>query len=181
MERQMKNNVRSYAITGLYRTYCSRGGTREHEGKLSEAIIEYTKAIRTDPTNPEAYCLRADTNKNRDFPRAIADYTKAIEIDHGFLVAYFHRGMAHFYNKDYDNAILDYEKAKKIQPKISEEIDPYLADAFIKRGDARKGKKEFQKAIKDYERFIKLVPKHKDVTVIQQAIINLKAKMRICD
>lgn len=160
----MKNNRNSDATTGLYRTYCSRGGTREHEGRFNEAISEYTKAIKTDPTNPEAYCLRADAKlKSNHFPEAITDYTTAIGIDPDLVVAYCHRGEAHLKNRNYDDAILDYETAKKMQPKVSEEINQDIMEAFMGRGNARMEKKEFKEAIKDFGYAIEMLKGNKEL------------------
>jgi serine protease Do len=47
-------------------------------------------------------------------PKAIADYTQAIEIDPNFASAYNKRGFAYLNLKEYQKAIADYEKAAQL-------------------------------------------------------------------
>ena len=53
---------------------------------------------------------------------AIADYTKAIEIDPNYSIAYFGRGTIYAVQNNYDLAISDFNR--------SIEIDPTYAEAF---------------------------------------------------
>jgi len=48
------------------------------------------------------------------YGRAISDYTKAIEINPRFAEAYYNRGIAYYYKKEYDKSLEDVEKAKKL-------------------------------------------------------------------
>ena len=68
-----------------------------------------------------------------DNDRAIAEFTKAIELDPEGASAYNHRGVAYAGKLDFDRAIADYDKA--IQ------LDPLLNNAHYNRGLAfsRKG------------------------------------------
>ncbi len=63
---------------------------------------------------------------NGDLDRAIADYTKAIELDPKLLSAYINRGLAYDGKGNFDQAIADYTKAI--------ELDPTFALAYIDRG-----------------------------------------------
>ncbi len=65
----------------------------------------------------------------KDYRGAIADYTKAIEINPNFADAYYNRGLAKADLKDYRGAIADYTKAI--------EIDPNDAKAYVNRGNAK--------------------------------------------
>ena len=53
---------------------------------------------------------------NQDYYGAIADYTKAIEIDPNYVRAYAFRGDAKRLLNDYNRAIADYTKAIEIDP-----------------------------------------------------------------
>jgi tetratricopeptide (TPR) repeat protein len=64
--------------------------------------------------------------KLSDYKGAIADYTKAIELDPGYTEAYNYRGNAKDKLSDYSGAIADYTKAI--------ELDPNYAKAYINRG-----------------------------------------------
>jgi TonB family protein len=81
-----------------------------------------------------AYIDRGGTYLQRDDnDRAIADFTKAIELDPEGAVAYNLRGVAYASKLDFDSAIADFDKA--IQ------FDPLLKNAHYNRGSAfsRKG------------------------------------------
>ena len=60
----------------------------------------------------------ASTTDNKgELDKAIADFSKAIEIDPKSAIAYNNRGWAYEGKKDYDRAIADYSKAIEIDPK----------------------------------------------------------------
>lgn len=70
------------------------------------------------------YFTRGYAKKDlQDYRGAIADYTKAIEINPKYLLAYRCRGIAKDFLKDNVGAIADYTKAI--------EIDPQDAEAFL--------------------------------------------------
>src|SRR2546423_1794714 len=82
------------------------------------------------PTTPHDYNNRGDARFAKgDHDGAIADYTKAIEIDPRVAGPYAGRGLARQAKGDLDGAIADYTKAI--------EIDPHLALAYYYRGVAR--------------------------------------------
>ena len=62
----------------------------------------------------------------KDYNGAIADYTKAIELNPNYANAYYNRGISKHNLKDYNGAISDYNKAI--------EIDPNYANAYYNRG-----------------------------------------------
>jgi tetratricopeptide (TPR) repeat protein len=65
----------------------------------------------------------------KDYRGAIADYTKAIEIDPEFSYAYGLRGNAKFTLYDYRGSIIDYSKAI--------ELDPNNSTMYAMRGISR--------------------------------------------
>ena len=100
-----------------------------------------TADIQRDPrpwldnlTPGAAYIDRGRTYLQQDDnDRAIADFTKAIQLDPDAATAYNHRGVAYASKLDFDSAIADFDKA--IQ------LDPLLRNAHENRGLAfsRKG------------------------------------------
>ena len=77
-----------------------------------------------------AYNNRGNAKSDlQDYQGAIADYTKAIEINPQLAPAYYNRGLAKYDLKDYQGAIADYSKAI--------EINPQYADAYYNRGLAK--------------------------------------------
>lgn len=86
-----------------------------------------------------------------DLDGAIADYTKAIEIDPRYARAYDNRGSARAKKGDPDGAIADYSKAI--------ELDPRYPLAYIGRGLARSDKGDLDGAISDYSKAIEIDPR----------------------
>jgi len=76
-----------------------------------------------------------------DFDNAIADFTKAIEINPNHAKAYNNRGLAYGGKQEYDSAISDFNKAI--------EINPAYAGAYNNRGIAHYAKGEHDKAWED--------------------------------
>jgi len=65
-----------------------------------------------------AYMSRGLAYKaNGDLDRALADYTKAIELDPKDAYAYYNRGLHYRAKGDLDHAIADYRKAIELDPK----------------------------------------------------------------
>jgi hypothetical protein len=128
---------RSFAppIAAYYRTYFRKLG-------ISEDIVDLMVSTPTGETRiltePELLKLRLVTEvkdgravvygNNGDNDRAIADYSKANEIDPKFVSAYVGRGVAYGKKGEYDRAIADFDKAI--------EIDPKYAPAYVGRGVA---------------------------------------------
>jgi tetratricopeptide (TPR) repeat protein len=115
-------------------------------------------AIGEFPRDAEAYKNRGyDYNAKRDFDRAIADYTKAIEIDPKDAEAYNNRGYAHHAMGDFDRAIADYTKVI--------EIDPRSEAAFNNRGSDYEAKGDFERAAADFTKAIEIDPKDADAYI----------------
>jgi tetratricopeptide (TPR) repeat protein len=111
------------------------------------AIQACDKAISEFPRDPAAYSNRAtEYQKKGEFDRAIADYTKAIEI------AYVNLGNSHHSRGDFESAIADFTKAI--------EIDPKDAKAYLNRGYAYHAKGDFDHAIADGTKAIEIDPKY---------------------
>ncbi len=87
-----------------------------------------------------------------DYDRAIADYTKAVELDPKDAVTHNNRGVAYYVKRDYDHAIADYTKAV--------ELDPKFAVAYSNRGGAYYDKGDYDHAIADHNKAIALNPKY---------------------
>jgi len=89
--------------------------------------------------------------ENRDLDGAIADYTRAIEINPKLLGAYGNRGYAKNVKGDLDGAIADYTRVIEINPKLSY--------AYFTRGNAKQAKGDLDGAIADFTRCIEINPK----------------------
>ena len=87
---------------------------------------------------------------NDDNQGAIADYTKAIEINPDDAVIYLIRGKAKHELKNYQGAIADYTKAI--------EIKSDYAGAHFNRGITKASLKDHQGAIADWTKAIEIKP-----------------------
>jgi tetratricopeptide (TPR) repeat protein len=100
------NDAKFYFDSG-----CKKGIAKDFDG----AIADFTKAIKLDPKNKDAYDLRGSMNAYKgDFTAANADWTKAVEIDPKFARAYMNRAMGRKAIGDIDGAIEDLTEANKL-------------------------------------------------------------------
>jgi len=92
------------------------------------------------------YCLVL-----RQYPQALADLNKAIELDPKLAQAYGLRGLLHMISNQYPQALADYNKAI--------ELDPKYAPAYLNRGLVYQKSKQYPQALADYSKAIELDPK----------------------
>jgi tetratricopeptide (TPR) repeat protein len=80
---------------------------------------------------------------------AVADFTKAIELDPDFAKAHEYRGYAHYYKSQPDKAVADFTASIRLKPDDG---------TYVMRGFAYAFQREFGKAIADYNAAIRLNP-----------------------
>lgn len=124
-------------------------------GRYQDAIIEINKVIEKDPRNPNLYVNRSDLYSSlRQFPNAIADCTKAIEIDPKFWWAYQKRAFAYSETpQQYEAAMRDCAKCVEQTPKNPKNPGSYMNRALVEL--------KFQKysdAVADYTHAIDISP-----------------------
>ena len=82
--------------------------------KFEEAEEAFTKAIKYDKNNYEAYyyrgCAKVNASKHRE---AIADFEKAVELKPDYADAYFNLGRTYYMLNDEDKACEYYQLAAK--------------------------------------------------------------------
>jgi len=88
----------------------------------------------------------------KQYPGAIADFTKAIELEPDFASAYQNRGVAKAASEDFLGAIADYTKVIELRPDD--------AEAYYSRGTAKCRLKAFEGGIDDFTKAIELKPDH---------------------
>jgi tetratricopeptide (TPR) repeat protein len=77
-----------------------------------------------------------------DYDRAIADFTKAAELDPEGASAYNHRGVAYAGKLDFDSAIADFDKAIQLDPLLNN-AHYNRGLAFSKKGDEARARADF--------------------------------------
>lgn len=134
------------ALEILYRR---RGSAYLEMGRASEAIVDFSEAIRLKADYALAFYERGRallSIGNRD--QAKADYDAAIQHKPRYWPAYVSRGYLHLINGDFEGAIADYSRAI--------EIKPDNAVAFNNRGLAWSRKGDAASALADYNTAIEL-------------------------
>lgn len=121
----------------------------------AEAIREYTLAIESGKLS-QRYLVEAHRGRGHAYWRngnenkALADYTRAIELNPEDDWAYFTRGRAYMLCGQFNKAIADHTKAI--------ELNPDFAGAYTGRGVAYMKKGDLDKALADNTRVIELEP-----------------------
>lgn len=104
----------------IYFGYYLRGNLKNSQGKLQEALQDYTQAIRLkNPELAELYTSRGLVYYNLgDKKSAMLDYNKAIELNPEMAEAYNNRGAAYFGLGNIKSALIDLNKAILLNPKL---------------------------------------------------------------
>ncbi len=97
--------------------YFHSGVKAQQRGQYSEAIQDFTKAIKLKPDYAEAFYSRGRTyDLQGEHDRAIQDFTKAIELKPDYAEAYHIRGLAYHSQGEHGRAIQDSTKAIELNP-----------------------------------------------------------------
>lgn len=96
-----------------------RQGDYEYEtGNCTQAIVNYSEAIKINPLFAEAYNNRAFTKmRQQNFKDALPDLNKALEIRPDYVNALMNRGdiYNYYFAIDRKAALMDYEKVIELQ------------------------------------------------------------------
>jgi tetratricopeptide (TPR) repeat protein len=139
--------------------HMASGGAYYEDDDFDSAIAEFTKAIKLDRKNAEAYWSRglAYYDNDDDNGRVIADVSEAVRLapdntDYrdGLVSLYTELGDASYDDGDYDTAIAYFTEAIKTAPD-----DDY---AYFSRGIAFTWKDDFNSAIADLSEAVRLAP-----------------------
>lgn len=134
------------------KTFFESGKEKILKKNYSDALNDFNKSIKLNPTNWSAFHNRGLSKEYlKDFKGAISDYTKAIELNpNPWETSYFRRAYTHAKIKNFSEAIIDYSQALEINPKNE--------DAFFNRGLSKIKIKDYDGAIKDFSKVIELNP-----------------------
>ena len=119
--------------------YFNRAFNKSKEGDHNGAIKDYTKVIKINPKEANAFYNRGLAKKNiNDFSGAIKDFTSSLKINPNDKEAYYMRGKSKDGNKDYKGAIEDLKKAIKVDPNYVE-AHTEIGFVYPKRLNDQKG------------------------------------------
>jgi len=147
-------------------------------------VLNMTLCIKT-PTTAEEFLKRGQsyTDKN-DYDKAIADYSKALQLNPNLADAYKKRGIAYALKGDYDQAIENLTQSIMLNPNdvdayinrgifyaIKEDYDlatadctqtirinPNDADNYLRRGEFYLRKGDYDKATVDFKKALEINP-----------------------
>src|SRR5687768_10144362 len=128
-----------------------RAEALQDAGEYDAAIALYTELIRERP-HSVLYRGRGQTfSGHGDFDNAIADFTKAVELDPLDTEAYTDRGHAYLFKQEWEAAKRDYDK-------VIDLLSPTLSSAFAGRGRAAEKLGSTVEHLRDLELAARLDP-----------------------
>jgi tetratricopeptide (TPR) repeat protein len=132
--------------------------------ELEDKPVDLTKIdIGPKPDDAEGFFNRAGARGfNGDMNGAIADLSRAIDLDPKSEPAVYRRGAFKLQKGDYDGAITDLSRAI--------ELSPNTADYYSDRGLAKLRKRDNDGAIVDFTRAIELDPKAAQIAYRNRAL-----------
>lgn len=131
-----------------------RGDHHYEAGRLDDAMKDYTRALRRDPSNAEAMSSRGWVFYSKgDSDTALVEFDGAIKTDKMMLYAYHGRATVYSERAEYDAAIQDLTFAIT---NATEDAD--AADFYNERGVAYWRKDDIDKASQDFGRAIDANP-----------------------
>jgi tetratricopeptide (TPR) repeat protein len=179
------DSVDNYLQELAKRRAAAGGGKKKNAGAAAD--IPPSPIDPSDPKDASGYIARAKIRIDKEnFPAAIADVDRAIELDPKNATAYFERGEAKACEGNLDAAIADYTRAIELNPKYAMaycrrgffkgtkgdmeglfadenravELDPNSATAYCFRAIARANRGDQEGAIADDTRAIELGPNY---------------------
>lgn len=138
----------------------NRANYLRSEGRIQEALKDYSEAIRLDPQGEQAFNSRArlyfDIGSTRDtLMLALADYNSALTIDPTNGEFYVNRGATHARLGDINKAIEDMNKGIQYKPDH--------AVGFLNRSVMHNQQGNIQAALQDIESYLNLSPYNSDI------------------
>jgi tetratricopeptide (TPR) repeat protein len=102
----------------LLATLVNRGVVAVALEDYQQAVSDYERAVKLDPTTGEVYVNRGNLFfMGQAFDKAVAEYSTALELGLGKEhIAYYNRGLAYEKMKDTENATADYRRASELAP-----------------------------------------------------------------
>jgi tetratricopeptide (TPR) repeat protein len=130
--------------------YATRATAFRKLGNYQRAVQDCSKAIEINPRFAEAYCQRAlayqQSQLDNRVEHALADASKAIDLDQTNPLAFIVRGNARLERKEYPQAIADFTKAIELNPR-SYSAYGNRARAYSARGEVVKARADIEKAL----------------------------------
>ncbi len=100
--------------------------SHEEGGRVDEAIICYTEAIRLYPQFADAYYQRGQLFLGRgDYALAVDDFDAVLELNPQNMAVYYERGVGRYLLGDYEHALADFEQVLAVMPNHDQAREGY--------------------------------------------------------
>ncbi|MBN4065754.1 tetratricopeptide repeat protein [Candidatus Amoebophilus asiaticus] len=121
-----------------------QNGISKHEKQnFKGAIKDYSKAIKADKKNKDAYYNRGTCELAlKDFKSALTDFDKTLKLDPSFVKAYYSRATVFVSQQKYTQALPDLDKTI--------ELDPTIPNVLTLRGQIRAQSGDKKGACEDF-------------------------------
>jgi tetratricopeptide (TPR) repeat protein len=121
----------------------------------------YSQPAKVDNTDTAKsyYSDGLDKAYKEDYIGAIADFTKAIELNPKYSAAFEYRGMSKYMLNDSKDAIIDYNRAIELNPKY--------AEAYRNRGLAKITLKQKESGCLDFKKAKELGDQYADLQILK--------------
>lgn len=124
-------------------------------GAYPQAVDIYTRLVRVEPHNGDAFGARARAyDFLGDYPAALADYSQALRYRPRTALFYLRRALVHDHMGDVSDALTDFAVAVRLQP--------HDAATYYDRGNAYNELGAESAARTDYERAVHFFPTFAD-------------------
>jgi len=148
--------VETYLAQTSVADVVKQGVTKGREGDYEGAIADFTRAIKLDPKNADAYFYRGfayrflaegraaseRTAAMDDLKQAIVNFDQTVKIDPSYIRAYFERGLSQDDLGKKQEAISDYTQTLA--------LDAEFAEAYYNRGVIHDELGEKKEALGDF-------------------------------
>lgn len=132
--------------------FLERAKLRDEVKDVTNALLDYSEAIRLDPNFARAYLNRGLLKQRQGkIEEAILDFTEVIRLHPTFAEAYSNRGNTKSELGDFVGAISDFDEAIRLNPQ---------SDIYSNRGSVKVKQKRYEEAILDFSEAIRLNPQN---------------------
>ena len=115
-------------------------------------------------TSKSYFDLGKESLANDEIDSAIANLSRAIELNPDYVDAYYLRGLLYTREKDYDKAFADFEKVVELDPNHTD-VKAARANGYGARAADYAREEDYDRAITDFERAIELDPYNADARI----------------
>ena len=127
--------------------------------KYFESLDELDKKIKESKKDHKLYALRAETYFSLNNPKAaVANYTKAIDLNKRQADYYIGRGKAYIEMEKNKDAVKDFETALK--------YDKDNLDLYLLKAEALNNNGKYQQAVDEIGIYLKLVPDDNEALIL---------------